>query len=149
MTSSGTAILNLAPAEYARLSGSAPFMALVTGVFDAVPENQAEPFVTLGEATEIPWRAFASDGREVTRTFHIYDRDGAPLNGASPTGTKRALTILNALITTLESAPLTVPGFAVVDYAYEFGQPMPPEGDGAGGLYRHVVARFRATLEAA
>lgn len=146
---SGTALINLQPAEYARLSGDATFPTLVTGIFDAVPENQPEPYVTLGEATEIPWRTLGNDGREVTRTFHIYDRDGASLNGDAPKGTKRALSILNALITTLEASPLTVSNFAVVDYAYEFGQPMPPEGDGTGGMYRHVVARFRATLEAA
>jgi hypothetical protein len=145
----GSAIINLQPAEYARLTGDAPFAAMVTGVFDAIPENQAEPFVVLGEATEIPYRSFANDGRDVTRTFHIYDRDGATLAGASPRGNKRALTIMDAMITLLESAPLTVQGFAVVDYAYEFGQPMPGEGDGNGGMYRHVVARFRATLEAA
>ena len=146
---SGTALIDLQSAEYARLTSDTTFPTLVTGVYDAVPENASEPFVVLGDATEIPYRTFANDGRELTRTFHIYDRDGALFNNTRTTGNKRALAILNALITTLEGTPLSVSAFGVVDYCYEFGQPMPPEGDGSGGTYRHVVARFRATLEAA
>lgn len=149
MISSGTATLDLQTAEYARLTGNTALMALVTGVFDAVPQAQARPYITIGESTEIPNRAFANDGRELTRTFHIYDQDGVSFAGIAARGNSRALGILNALILALESSPLTVQGFAVVDYAYEFGQPMPGEDDGKGGMYRHVVARFRATLEAA
>lgn len=144
---SGTAVLNLQTAEYARLTGDAPFMALVTGIYDSVPKGTLRPYVTIGEATEIPARTFANDGREVTRTFHIYDQDGAVVGGVAATGNKRALGIMNALIILLESSPLTVADFAVADYAYEFGQPMPAEEDD-GCVYRHVVARFRATLEA-
>jgi len=144
----GTAILNLQPAEYARLTGNAPFMALVNGVFDSVPQGTQRPYVTLGEATEIPMREFANDGREVTRTFHIFDQDGAVVGGVAATGNKRGQTILNSLITVLESVPLTVEGFAVVDYVYEFGEPMPAE-ESDDVVYRHIVARFRATLEAA
>jgi hypothetical protein len=143
---SGTGLINLQPAEYARLTGDVGFMALATGVFDAAPENQPEPFVTTGEATEIPWRTFGTNGHEITRTFHIYDRDGATFAGVTPTGSKRAITILNALITLLEGTPLTVDGHTVVDYCYEFGQVM-REVDDAGGVYRHIPARFRATLE--
>lgn len=145
----GSAVLNLQAAEYARLTGSAEFMALVTGVYDSVPENAKRPYVTIGEAVEVPDRSFGNEGREVTRTFHIYDKDGATLSGVAATGNKRALTILNKMIGVLESPSLAVTDYATVDYAYEFGQPMPAESDGNDAVYRHIVAVFRVTLEEA
>ena len=49
------ALWPLQQAVYARLTGHAPLMALVTGVFDEVPENQPHPYVSLGSITAVSY----------------------------------------------------------------------------------------------
>lgn len=133
-------------AVYARLASDASVTSLVTGVFDAVPENQAVPYIALGEATEVPDRTFGNNGHELTMTLHIYDQDGVPFKGRAVRGFLRSLAILEALVTSLESADYAVAGHNLVLCECEFRQPI-REPDDAGGMYRHIPARFRVVLE--
>lgn len=46
--------------------------ALVTGVFDAVPEDAAQPYIQLGEATETPQHTFTSEVYDVVASLRIW-----------------------------------------------------------------------------
>lgn len=144
--SSGSGLAAVQASEYTVLTGDATLMALVRGVFDAVPENQPYPYIVLGESTEVPFRTFGLNGHEITRTHHIYDQDGAVFKGVAASGSARGYAVMNRMIQVLESALPTISGFAVVDYAYEFGQAMRTTDD-AGATYRHIPVRFRCVLQ--
>lgn len=127
----------LAPVQtsvYALLTGNAPFMALVKGVFDYVPDKQAYPYVTIGDATEIPFPVFGNDGHEQTLTLHIWSR---------ARGFIEAYGILEAMTALLEGAPLVVQGHATAllnaDGATSLRDP--------DGVTRHVAARFRIIVQ--
>jgi hypothetical protein len=59
-------------AVYSAITGDATIMAKITGVFDFPPKDQPYPFVTIGEATVIPWRTHSQPGVEATLTLHIW-----------------------------------------------------------------------------
>lgn len=61
-------------AIYTTLTGDAPLMSQITGVFDFVDENQAYPYVTLGETTSDDWSTFDRFGERSTATLHIWSR---------------------------------------------------------------------------
>lgn len=143
---SGTGLGAVQAAFFAQLTGDSTVSSLVTGVFDAVPEGQPAPYIAIGEATEIPNRAFGRNGHELTVTIHGYDQDGVTFKGQAARGFKRLLALMNAVIISLESMTSGVTGFALVEVSYEFGQPIREE-DADGGVYRHMPARFRVVLE--
>ncbi len=126
----GSLLLELQKAVYSKLSGDAALMAKVTGVFDSVPDSQAFPYITIGEATEVPFSAFSSVGKESTLTLHIWSRYS---------GFKEALDVLKRVNELLDGATLTITGYALVDMSLEMSETLrDPDG-----VTRHVAARFR------
>lgn len=144
MSASGLA--ELQAAIYARLAGDVSVTSLVTGVYDAVPEGAAYPYLAIGDYTETENRAFGRNGHEVTATLHVYDLDGVTFKGQAARGTKRALGILTAVVASLEAMAGGVASHTLVAATYEFGQPI-REPDDSGGMFRHIPARFRFVLE--
>jgi hypothetical protein len=80
--STQTALPELQPAVYAKLTGDATLMAMLASpllgtyaVFDfgAVPENQGFPYLTLGNAREKPENCFGRRGYVATYTIDIWD----------------------------------------------------------------------------
>lgn len=144
---SATGMAATQAAIFAALKAASSVTSKVTGVFDAVPDNQPEPYVVLGDFTEIPNKAFGNNGHELTATLHIYDHDGVAFTGIAAKGNARSLAILEAMVSTLEAMPVdAVSGHALVEVTYEYGEPMREEDD-HGGMYRHIPARFRVVLE--
>lgn len=140
-------MLALQSAIHGRLTGDAALMALVTGVYDAVPPGTSVPYVVIGEFTESENRAFDRGGHSLTATLHIYDQDGVAFSGVAARGAKRSFNVLSEVIAALETLPITaVAGHALIECTYEFGTPL-KEDDAAGGFYRHIPARFRILLE--
>lgn len=132
-----TALLEIQKAVYAKLTGDATLMSKVTGVFDAVPQNQAFPYIVIGDATEVPWDHMGGKrGHETTMALHIWSR----YNGFA-----EALGILADVNRLLDRAALAVTGFATVQCAYEWSTTLrDPDG-----ITRHVPVRYRLLVEVA
>lgn len=127
----------LQAAIYQRLTASADLMAKVKGVFDAVPDNQAFPYVTLGEDTDIEWssRPGAMDGHEVTHTLHIWSRYK---------GFAEAKQIGDLVTQAITSAPLALSGgFRAVSTGLDMVQYIRDQD----GVTRHGVIRFRFRIQ--
>lgn len=134
MTTARTPLLEIQQAVYQRASADSALAALVTGVFDDVPESQAHPYVKLGEAMETPRNTSTEFGREVVITLHVWDRYR---------GFARCLAIADRLTQLFDHQPMTVAGHRVVSVRHEFNQTLrDPDPE-----IRHVPVRFRITTE--
>lgn len=123
-------------AYYARLTGDAALMDLISGVFDYVPEDRPYPYVQIGEATEIPDNRHDGFGRETTQTLHVWSRYR---------GYAQALAIAARIVALLDHQRLSIAGLHHVATRFEFSQtltdPEPP------GDIRHIPMRFRTITE--
>ncbi|WP_240802402.1 DUF3168 domain-containing protein [Streptomyces sp. A0642] len=136
MTTAPSPILPLQGAVLALLQGDSDLSALVSGVYDYVPETAAYPFVVIGEAIETPANAHDRFRRETVMTLHVWSQHR---------GHSQGLGIAARITALLDHQPLTIPGLAHVVTRYEFSQtltdPEPP------GDIRHVVLRYRVITE--
>ncbi|MFC8442665.1 DUF3168 domain-containing protein [Streptomyces griseoincarnatus] len=121
-------------AVYARLTGDATLMALITGVFDFVLDDY--PYIVIGEATEVPDNRHGGFGRQTVITLHVWTQ----AEGHGP-----GLAIADRVTELLDHQPLTITGLDWVATRFEFSQtltdPEPP------GNIRHVVLRYRIVTE--
>lgn len=124
------ATLPMQQAVFTALTGNAELMAMLTGLFDNVPQKHPFPYVTMGDQTVTDWDSHTFDGANSTLTIHTWAR------GASR---KPCLEIMSKIYSILHNGPLTVPGFSVVVCRFEFGESsLDPDGQ----TY-HGVQRFR------
>jgi hypothetical protein len=123
-------------AIYGALTANAPFMALVRGVYDDVPESAAFPYVSIGDATEIAWDCFGQDGSDATITMHVW---------STYRGMSEAQRINTLMIGVLDNQTgLTVTGYGLVVLNKEFTETLrDPDG-----ITRHIVTRFRVMADA-
>lgn len=123
-------------ALYTRLTADPALTALVTGVFDFVPETAAYPYIVIGEAVETPDNRHGGFGRQTVVMLHIWSQYR---------GYSQALGILAQVTGLLDHQPLAVTGLRHIATRSEFSQtltdPEPP------GDIRHVVARYRVITE--
>ena len=127
------ALWPLQQAVYAKLTGHAPLMALVTGVYDEVPENVAHPYVSLGSITENVDDAHNQRGLEASVVLHVWSKYR---------GFKQAAQILSELDAALDRQPLTVAGFSDVSIAHQtHNQVRDPDPD-----IRHINVSYRVWL---
>lgn len=128
-----TAIRPLQTAMYAKLTGSAPLMALVSGVYDEVPEPAPYPFVSFGAITETVDDAHDRQGLEVTAVVHVWS--AYPGNG-------EAADIFAAVDAALDRTTLTVAGFTDVSISHLQHEVIrDPDPD-----VRHINAQYRVWL---
>jgi len=126
----GSALLEVQKAVYSKLTGDATLIAKVTGVFDAVPDDQAFPYIAIGDETETGFSAFSKIGKEVILTLHLWSQYQ---------GFKQADEILVRVNELLDGAALTVTGYASTAMQFVSSEHLrDPDG-----ITRHVVARFR------
>lgn len=71
---SGSPLYSIQLSIYNILTLDPQLMSRITGVFDYVPENQAFPYVVIGEFTSGPWETFQRYGEEVIITIHVWSR---------------------------------------------------------------------------
>lgn len=127
------ALWPLQQAVYAKLTGHAPLMALVTGVYDEVPEAVAHPYVSLGSITENVSDAHNQRGLDAAVVLHVWSKYR---------GFKEAAVILDALDTALDRQPLTVAGFRDVSIAHDqHTEVRDPDPD-----IRHINVSYRVWL---
>ncbi len=105
--------LLLQKAIYARLTGNAGLMAKITGVFDFVPQNQAYPFIQIGEMDFSPWDTHTFDGFEATITINLWARPGSR-------GRASLHDIQNDIYNLLHRYIFSVSGFTVVSMRFDF-----------------------------
>lgn len=136
MTTAPSPMFPVQAAVYTRLTADEQLAALITGIYDYVPEDAVFPYVTVGEAIETPDNTVAGLGRQTVITLHVWTR---------ARGHAKGLTIAARITALLDHQPLTIPGSAHIATRYEFGQtlidPEPP------GDVRHVVLRYRVVTE--
>lgn len=116
MTWSG--LPQLQQAVVTRLKASAALAALITGVFDAVPEQQQYPYVVFDEPFELPDRTFGQDGHESSFVLSVFTQDGSTtLAGKGSAGFKLAGQIVEIILSELIDLdnPLVVAGHDLVD----------------------------------
>lgn len=110
---------------------------MLHGVLDSVPENQAFPYIALGDVVETPADAHDRFGSETLLTLHVWSRYR---------GFAQALTIAARVRQVLDHAPLTIPGHRWTWTRFVSLQtltdPEPP------GDVRHVPMTFRIGTEA-
>jgi len=121
-------------AIYGALTGDATLMALVTGIYDSVPEGTAMPYVSIGEAVATPRNAHDRFGRRNVATLHVWSRHQ---------GFTEINAIMSRITAILDHQPLTVTGHDAVMVHHEFEQTLnDPDPE-----IRHGVIRFAITTE--
>jgi hypothetical protein len=108
-------------------------MALVSGVFDEVPEPAPYPYVSFGSILENADDAHDRQGLDVQVVLHVWST--AP-------GFAEAYDIFAALDAALDRVPLVVPGFTDVYIRHVQHQSLKdPDPD-----VRHINASYRVSL---
>lgn len=111
----------------------APLMALVSGVYDEVPEEAVHPYVSLGSITENVADAHNQRGLDVTVDLDVWSKYR---------GFKEAAQILAQLDAALDRQPLAVDGFKDVSIAHVQHQELrDPDPD-----IRHINVSYRVWL---
>lgn len=137
----GTSLGDMQAAVYAKLmadTGSGglldPSAPMITGVLDDVPEGQEFPYITIGEAIEMPWSTMGRDGADDTLTIHIWSRAH---------GFAEALGILDRLNMLLDGGELAIDDYIHVGTLYVSAETLrDPDG-----ITRHVVATYRVYVQ--
>ena len=124
----------LQKALYETLSGDTALTALVTGIFDHVPQEQDYPYVTFGDYTATDWSTNTTSGIEYLLTLHVWSREG---------GRRQATAICENIYRLLHDAAITVPLHKLVLIRMT-SSTITVENDGA--TY-HASMRFKAMLE--
>lgn len=134
MTTASAALGAVQTALYERLTGDADLMALLTGVFDDVPEGTPEPYLVVGESIETPDNRHGNFGRQTVTTLHVWSRQR---------GFAEASAIADSVVRVLDHQPLSISGRRHIVTRFEFSQAL---RDPDPGL-RHVPLRFRVVTE--
>jgi hypothetical protein len=144
---SATALPQLQTAVVARGRQNAAVTALVTGIFDAVPQGQKRPYVVYDEATELQNRSLGQGGHLIALTLSVYTQDAAPTSaGRGSAGYAQGLAIANLLAADLTDLdePLVVDDHDVVDVDVESIDCLRDDED---GTTRRVDLMLMVTLE--
>lgn len=128
-----TALRPLQAAVYSKLAGSPALTALVSGVFDEVPEPSPYPYVSIGSISEFPDDAHDAQGLGATVTIHVWSK--AP-------GFAQAYDIFAAVDAALDRVPLSVAGFRDVSIRHDQHQALKDPEPGV----RHINVQYRVWL---
>lgn len=104
MTNS-SALTPVQEALFTALTADTALMAVVTGVFDTVPEPTLYPYVVIGEAIESPDNQLGQFGSRLSVTLHTWSR----YRGMAETNT-----ILNHVVRILDHAAVAIPGRTLI-----------------------------------
>ncbi|WP_234329759.1 DUF3168 domain-containing protein [Streptomyces viridochromogenes] len=120
-------------AIYQKLTASSALMALATGVFDEVPEDQAFPYVSFGSIVETKDDTHDRQGLFVTVVIHVWSKYP---------GNREAADIFSALDAALDRQPLAVAGFKDVSIWHEQHETLRDPDPSI----RHINAQYRVRL---
>ena len=116
---------------YSTLNGDSTLGALITGIFDGVPDGQTLPIVVIGEQTSNDNGSKTLDGRDYIFNVDVF---------SDYRGMKEIKNIQKEIYRLLHESSLSVSGASFVDCRCEFTTDI-LEDD---GITRHGVMRFRA-----
>ena len=103
--------------------------------YDDTPQDTAFPYITLGEAVELPFNTFNRNGKDVLMTLHIWSNER---------GFKEATDILGMMNALLDYVTFSVTGFTNLVYSrFESSQTLRDPN----GVTRHVVANYRVVVQ--
>ena len=123
-------------AVYQKLIADTALMAKIVGVYDAVPQGTAYPYISIGEDTSLQWDTDDSDGVESTLTLHAWSRQY---------GRRESKEIMDLVHGALHRAELQIDDADSVFCHFEFSESfMDPDG-----VTRHGVMRYRIVAEEA
>lgn len=122
-------------ALYQTLTGDGALMAMITGVYDFVPEDAVFPFISMTEMTAADLSAQTQEITEYFPVLHFWSRER---------GYKEVQAIMSRVQTLLHDTALTVSGQEFVNARLEFSEVM-RERD---GITSHGVMRFRIVTQA-
>ena len=123
----------LQEALYSRLDGDSTLGALITGVYDAVPDDTALPIVVIGPASTSDDGSKTLDARDYIFNVDVW---------SDYRGMKETKNISQRVYTLLHEHDLSVSGANLIDLRCEFSSEV-LEND---GVTRHGVMRFRAFI---
>ena len=116
---------------YSTLNGDSTLGALITGIFDGVPDGQTLPIVVIGEQTSNDNGSKTLDGRDYIFNVDVF---------SDYRGMKEIKNIQKEIYRLLHESSLSVAGASFLDCRCEFTTDI-LEDD---GITRHGVMRFRA-----
>jgi hypothetical protein len=121
----------LQKAIYDALTGDSDLMALITGVFDNVPQGQAFPYVTIGDDILTDWASHTFDGASIEASIHAWARAN---------GRKGCKSIQAEIRRILHDVSLSVSGFKTVSLRQTFENTMlDPDNETYHGVQRFSV----------
>ena len=123
----------LQEALYSRLNGDSTLGGLITGVYDAVPDDTALPIVVIGPASTSDDGSKTLDARDYIFNVDVW---------SDYRGMKETKNISQRVYTLLHKHDLSVSGANLIDLRCEFSSEV-LEND---GVTRHGVMRFRAFI---
>ena len=91
---------------YEKLTADTLLMAMVTGVFDHVPQGTEYPFITMGESSLRDFSNLEQQGTEAQATIRIFSREA---------GRKESALIMERITHLLQRATLAISGQECVD----------------------------------
>jgi len=121
-------------AIYTALNGDATLGAMVTGIYDSVPQDTAYPYVTVGEDNHNEWDTNTTLGSDCSITIHTWSRSR---------GKKETKTIQGAIYDVLHRANLSAAGYRIDLTEFVSSQSFTD----SDGLTRHGVQTFRMLIE--
>jgi hypothetical protein len=92
-------------AAHSALMESDVLMALITGVYDAVPQEAVCPYLVWGECSAKPWGELGAQGMEQLITLNSYSQSA---------GRRETADIMRVTQELLNHAPLEVDGYVLV-----------------------------------
>lgn len=120
----------LQTAVYARLIGDATLVALVQKIGDNIPDEQAYPYIVIGEETEAPEDTMGRTGRNLTITLHVWSQYP---------GMKEVKEIMSRIDDLLDRWTPTVTGWNATEMLHDFADTLrDPDGK-----TRHGVVSYR------
>ena len=123
----------LQEALYSRLNDDSTLGALVTGVFDAVPDDTALPIAVIGPSTSTDDATKTLDARDYVFNVDVW---------SNYRGMKETKNIVKQVYSLLHDYALTVSGASMVNLRCEFTTELLEDN----GVTRHGVMRFRAFI---
>lgn len=127
---------NLITAINSKLTADSTLMALITGVFNFVPQKQTYPYVVINDSDffETKFNTFARKGKEIRIFIHVY---------SLYKGDSEALEIADAIDSLLDWQSLTITFNDHILTAFEGLQLEVEEEDSKQYKARHAILEYR------
>lgn len=129
-----SALNDIQEALYSTLTNDYAVMALVTGVFDKVPQSQSAPYVSFGTRTEARLDTMGTWGKDATFELNVWSEYA---------GFKQAENILDAINAALDYQTLTVANWTTTVFC-RFEDAVTIEDP--DGVTKRIAARYRITV---